>query len=52
MGAQSRKRLTNPVWGDVGVLLEEMNQDEGLFRMGRKEKKQRKGFAEVRRHDS
>lgn len=40
MGAQSRKRLTNPVWGDMGVLLEEMNQDEEFVRQDGKEGKE------------
>lgn len=39
MGAQSRKHLTNPVWGDMGVP-EEMNQDEEFVRQDREEGKE------------
>lgn len=40
LGTQSRKRLTNPVWGDMGVLPEEMNQDEEFVRQDGEEGKE------------
>lgn len=38
--AQSRKRLTNPVWGDKVVLLEEMSQNEEFVRWNGQEERE------------